>query len=113
MFLLGFFNLQNQCDKILIDQNILFYTVRILLMNRKRSQKRARITKAGRVEHSKEVVGDVVKHSSNVSQHRDPVCLIPVHSLEHAYVYNGIIYYFCTNSCRDKFAYSPELYVTK
>lgn len=82
-------------------------------MNRKRSQKRTRITKAGRVEHSKDVVGNNAKHPLNVSQHRDPVCLVHVHSLKHAYVYNGIIYYFCTNSCRDKFAYSPELYVLK
>ncbi len=45
---------------------------------------------------------------------RDPVCGMDVHAnlAVATYVYAGITYYFCTQTCQERFEASPETYLT-
>jgi Cu+-exporting ATPase len=45
----------------------------------------------------------------------DPVCGMQIESGEAAgqAMYDGVVYYFCSTECRDKFMANPKAYVKK
>lgn len=56
-----------------------------------------------------------MKHKDQTETYKDPVCGMEISRLTApaSYKYNGKIYYFCAEMCRDQFESEPDKYLAK